>query len=76
MKRVYRCWIQEIIQIINETDFSEYDLEAQKNITLPSLGELKVCKHIVERNNRNKVKNGRTKIKEDSGSQQCDSDNG
>ena len=67
MKRVYKEWIKEIIQIINETDFSEYNFDTQKTITLPYLGELRVVKDVVDRMNRNKEKHGRTKVKEDTG---------
>lgn len=48
---------------MNETDFSEYNFDTQKTITLPFLGEFRVLEGNV--NFINKKKNGRTKIKED-----------
>ena len=77
MKRVYSGWIKEIRSIIDETDFSKYNFETQKTITLPRLGELRVNEGTVDYyNNREEYrkKYGRTKAKKNTGSQQCDCD--
>lgn len=60
---MYKGFIEEIQRIMNETDFSEYNFDEQKTITIPYFGEFRVLRTVVEK--INKKKNGRTKIKED-----------
>lgn len=65
MRKVYRSWVEEILKIVDETDFSEYNFDTQKTITLPYLGEIQVKEGKVKQINRKL--NGRTKVKKDTG---------
>lgn len=58
---------------MNEIDFSEYNFDTQKTITIPFFGEFRVLKSVVDKVNNKK--NGRTKTKKDTGQEQFNSDN-